>query len=149
MCSATASLRSSRPVNGSQLLASSVPIAARVASIASGGGATSVSRFSRRRTSGSSPAAAATRSMLKPALGFALSPLGWGAATVTVVIAFLALGAVGYLVYRLGALWFGRWAGLLAALIVLTREPVLSYGSRAYVDLPYVALVLGAVLVEA
>jgi hypothetical protein len=86
---------------------------------------------------------------LAEALGLVVSPLGWGSATVTVVIAFLALGAVGYLVYRLGALWFGRWAGLLAALIVLTREPILSYGSRAYVDLPYVALVLGAVLVEA
>jgi hypothetical protein len=86
---------------------------------------------------------------LAEALGFVLSPLDFGAATTTVVIAFLALGAVGYLVYRLGALWFGRAAGLLAAAIILTREPVLSYGSRAYVDLPYVALVLAAGLVEA
>ncbi|MCW3066606.1 MAG: hypothetical protein JWN32_3778 [Solirubrobacterales bacterium] len=86
---------------------------------------------------------------LAEAAGFVLTPLGDGAATAMVVIAFLALGAVGYLVYRLGALWFGRAAGVLAAAIVLTREPVLSYGSRAYVDLPYVALVLAAVLVEA
>jgi len=46
---ATASLRSSRPVNGSQLFASSSPIAARVAAIAASGGAMSVSRFSSRR----------------------------------------------------------------------------------------------------
>jgi hypothetical protein len=64
------------------------------------------------------------------------------------VIAYLALGALGYLVYRLGAQWFGSPVGLLAAIIVLTREPILSYGIRAYVDIPYLALVLGAVLVE-
>ena len=39
-------------------------------------------------------------------------------------------------------------AGALAAAIVLTRRPVLDFGSRAYVDIPYVALVLGALLVE-
>src|SRR3954454_21290401 len=65
---------------------------------------------------------------------------------VLVVVAFLALGAVGWLVYALGARWFGAAAGALAALIFLTREPVLSYGARAYVDLPYLALVLGALL---
>ena len=42
-----------------------------------------------------------------------------------------------------------RAAGALAAAIVLTREPVLSFGVRAYVDIPYVVLVLGALLVEA
>ena len=36
----------------------------------------------------------------------------------------------------------------LAALIFLTRVPVLSYGVRAYVDLPYLLLVLSALLVE-
>ena len=63
MYAATASFMSSRPVNGSQLFASSSPSAARVASTASGGGGMSVSRFSIRSTSGSSPAAAATRSI--------------------------------------------------------------------------------------
>ena len=37
----------------------------------------------------------------------------------------------------------------MAALILLTRVPVLSYGVRAYVDVPYLLLVLCAVLVEA
>ena len=36
----------------------------------------------------------------------------------------------------------------LAAAIVLTRRPVLDFGARAYVDVPYLALVLGALLVE-
>ena len=64
------------------------------------------------------------------------------------MLAFLALGALGWLVYALGAAWFGPWAGVLAAAIILTREPVLDFGARAYVDIPYLVLVLGALLVE-
>ena len=37
---------------------------------------------------------------------------------------------------------------MLAAAIILTRRPVLDFGARAYVDIPYVVLVLGALLVE-
>jgi hypothetical protein len=82
-------------------------------------------------------------------LGFVLYPLGPGAArTVTVALAFVALAACGWLVYRLGSEWFGRAAGALAALILLTRVPVLSYGVRAYVDIPFLLLVLAALLVE-
>ncbi len=80
--------------------------------------------------------------------GIALSPLGDGAEDAVVVIAFLSLGAIGYLTYRLGSEWFNRPVGLLAAAIVLTRVPMLDFGVRAYVDIPYIALVLGALLVE-
>jgi hypothetical protein len=73
---------------------------------------------------------------------------GQAATTVVLVGAFAALGALGWVVYRLGAEWFNPAAGALAAAIVLTRRPVLDFGSRAYVDIPYVALVLGALLVE-
>jgi len=73
---------------------------------------------------------------------------GETATTVVLVGAFAALGALGWVVYRLGAEWFNPAAGALAAAIVLTRRPVLDFGSRAYVDIPYVALVLGALLVE-
>ncbi|MBJ7331971.1 MAG: hypothetical protein JHC95_18890 [Solirubrobacteraceae bacterium] len=62
--------------------------------------------------------------------------------------AYLLLGVLGVLVFSLGRAWFGWAAGALAALIILTREPVLSYGLRAYVDLPYLCLLLGALLVE-
>jgi len=81
-------------------------------------------------------------------LGLLTTPLGGGAIGVTMVIAYLSLGLVAYLVYRLGALWLDRPIGAVAALFVLTRAPYLSNGLRAYVDLPYMALVLGALLVE-
>ena len=64
------------------------------------------------------------------------------------VLAFVALGVLGWLVFALGRAWFGSAAGVVAALIVLTREPVLSYGVRVYVDIPYICLLLGALLVE-
>jgi hypothetical protein len=86
---------------------------------------------------------------LVEALGLVLSPLGPRAVEdVTVALGFLALSACGWVIYRLGTEWFGWAAGALAALIFLTRVPVLSYGVRAYVDLPYLLLVLGALLVE-
>jgi hypothetical protein len=82
-------------------------------------------------------------------LGVVLSPLGPSAVeNMTVWLGFLALSACGWVVYSLGAHWFGRAAGALAALLLLTRVPILSYGVRAYVDIPYLLLVLAALLVE-
>ncbi len=82
-------------------------------------------------------------------IGLVLSPLGPHAVVeVAVALAFLALSACAWVIYALGARWFGRAAGALAALIFITRVPVLSYGVRAYVDIPYLLLVLGALLVE-
>jgi hypothetical protein len=94
-------------------------------------------------------AIAPTPHPLVEVLGVVLSPLGPRAVeNVTVALAFLALSACAWVVYRLGSEWFGRAAGALAALIFLTRVPILSYGVRAYVDIPYLLLVLGALLVE-
>lgn len=82
-------------------------------------------------------------------LGIVLAPLGpAGVAHVTVALAFLALSACAWAVYALGAHWFGRAAGALAALLLITRVPVISYGVRAYIDIPYLLLVLCALLVE-
>jgi hypothetical protein len=86
---------------------------------------------------------------LVEALGVILSPLSPSAVEgVTVALGFLALSACGWVVYRLGSMWFGRAAGALAALLLLTRVPVVSYGVRAYVDIPYLLLVLCALLIE-
>jgi hypothetical protein len=82
-------------------------------------------------------------------VGAVLSVLGAQAAIdATLVLAFVFLGALGWVTYRLGEEWINRAAGALAAAIVLTRRPVLDFGARAYVDVPYLALVLGALLVE-
>jgi hypothetical protein len=81
-------------------------------------------------------------------LGLLTTPIGDGAITVTMVVAYASLGLIGYLVYRLGSLWFDRWIGAVAAAIVLTRAPFLSNGLRAYIDLPFIALCLGALTLE-
>lgn len=86
---------------------------------------------------------------LMEALGTVVGPLGPHTATnVAVWAGYLALSACGYLIYRVGSHWFNRPVGALAALILLTRTPILSYGSRAYIDLPFLAFMLGALLVE-
>jgi hypothetical protein len=82
-------------------------------------------------------------------LGLVTTPIGDGAITVTMIVAYLSLALCGYFVYRLGTIWFDRWIGAVAAAIVLTRAPFLSNGLRAYVDLPYIALCLGALTIEA
>ena len=81
--------------------------------------------------------------------GLATTPLGDGMLTLTMIGAYVSLGLIGYFVYRLGSIWFDRWIGAAAAAIVLTRAPYLSNGLRAYIDLPYIALCLGALLIEA
>jgi hypothetical protein len=82
-------------------------------------------------------------------LGLVTSPFGEAPITVTMILAYVSLGLIAWFVYRLGATWFDKWIGVLAAVIVLTRAPFLSNGLRAYVDLPYIALCLGALYVEA
>jgi hypothetical protein len=82
-------------------------------------------------------------------IGLVTSPFGEAPITVTMILAYLSLGLIAYFVYRLGATWFDKWVGVLAAVIVLTRAPFLSNGLRAYVDLPYIALCLGALYIEA
>jgi Dolichyl-phosphate-mannose-protein mannosyltransferase len=82
-------------------------------------------------------------------LGLITTPIGDGAITVTMIVAYISLALCVYLVYRLGTIWFDHWIGIATALIVLTRAPYLSNGLRAYVDLPYIALCLGALTLEA
>lgn len=70
------------------------------------------------------------------------------AGAVAVGGAFVALALLGWVVFALGRAWFNTATGLLAAVIVLTRVPVLDFGARVYVDIPYLVLVLGALLAE-
>jgi hypothetical protein len=106
-------------------------------------------QLSRGQTPAYEVAIAPTPHPLLELLGLVLSPLSAGSIRdVTVALAFVSLSACGWVIYRLGSAWFSRAAGALAALIFLTRVPVLSYGVRAYVDVPYVLFVLAALLVE-
>jgi hypothetical protein len=73
--------------------------------------------------------------------------LGIGASAHAAELAVLfSVGVCAVLVFALARRWSGPVAGVVAAALFLTREPVLSFGLRAYVDLPYLALVLGALL---
>src|SRR5665213_4204303 len=82
-------------------------------------------------------------------VGVVLAPLG-AASTLSIVVAlaYLALAWLAYLVFQLGTRWFSWPVGLAGAALLLSRYEVLSYGVRAYVDLPYVALVLAALAIE-
>jgi hypothetical protein len=78
-----------------------------------------------------------------------LSPLGQEAEPAWHVLGYLSIGALLYATWLLGATLFGRWAGVLAAGLVASRATVALYGPLAYPDLPYAALVIWAVALEA
>ena len=80
--------------------------------------------------------------------GVALAPLGSAAEGVFLALVLLGLGALGVGLFRLGEELYAWPVGLLAAAIVLTRQPILNYGIRGYVDLPALALVVWAAVLE-
>ncbi|HEV7462018.1 MAG TPA: hypothetical protein VGN78_15915 [Solirubrobacteraceae bacterium] len=81
-------------------------------------------------------------------LGVVLAPLGAAAGDAAALLVLGSLAAVVWLAFALGRAWFGAAAGWIAAALVLTSVPLLTTTGRAYLDVPYLALVLGAVLVE-
>jgi hypothetical protein len=64
-------------------------------------------------------------------------------------LALLAFGVFVWGVFLLGKESFGIAAGALAAFVVATRDPFLSQAVRAYVDIPFLALVVTAAVLEA
>ena len=63
-------------------------------------------------------------------------------------VALLSFGALVWAVFLLGERCFSWPVGALAAFVVATREPFLSQGVRAYVDIPFLALVVSAAVLE-
>jgi hypothetical protein len=64
-------------------------------------------------------------------------------------LAMLAFGALVWGTFLLGRESFGWPVGALAAFTLATRDPFLSQGMRAYVDIPFLALVVAAAVLEA
>jgi hypothetical protein len=81
-------------------------------------------------------------------LGVLLAPIGGAAGDVATLLVLGSLAAVVWLALALGRAWFGGAAGWIAAALALTSVPLLTTAARAYLDVPYLALVLGALLVE-
>src|SRR3954453_14415986 len=94
--------------------------------------------------------AAPTPQPLANLIGLVLSPLGDTAReTAFLVIVLIAVGLLVVGMFRLGQELFSTAVGVLAALIVATRVPLLNYGIRGYVDLMMLALVVWAAVLEA
>jgi hypothetical protein len=64
-------------------------------------------------------------------------------------LAMISFGALAWAVFRLGRISFSWSVGLLATIVLVTRVPILSQAARAYVDIPFLALVVLAAVLEA
>ena len=103
----------------------------------------------RDRADAASARDARRASLLSPLSSLEIDGLhGELAAAAVIGLAYVSLALLGWVVFALGREWFNAAAGVIAAAIVLTRVPVLDFGARAYVDIPYLVLVLAALLVE-
>ncbi|MDX6655601.1 MAG: hypothetical protein QOH62_394 [Solirubrobacteraceae bacterium] len=76
-------------------------------------------------------------------------PFGDHADSVMVLLVLLAFGALVWLTYKLGDELFSRWVGAVAAAVVLTRPAIQRDALLGYQDVPFAALIIGAVLLEA
>ena len=92
---------------------------------------------------------APTQHPLAVAVGALVSPLGDGAEGVLLALVILSIGFIAVGLFRLGQETFAWPVGLLAAALFLTRVPPLNFGIRGYVDLPTIALIVWAAVLEA
>ena len=94
--------------------------------------------------------AAPTQHPAYVALGVVLALLfGDQADRVLVLVAALSLVALVWAVLRTGRAVFGRWPGVVAALLTGSSFALLLYAARGYVDVPFLAFVLWAAALEA
>ena len=76
-------------------------------------------------------------------------PFGQASDDVIALLVLVCFGVLVWLTYRLGAELFGRWAGVVAAAVVVSRPAFERDAVLAYQDVPFAALIIGAVLLEA
>src|SRR5215217_434306 len=86
---------------------------------------------------------------LQTAFGLLALPFGGAAGDALTFATLLSFGALVYLAFALGRELFSPWVGVVAALVVLTRPAMQRDALLAYQDVPFAALVVGAVLAEA
>src|SRR5215216_4060048 len=86
---------------------------------------------------------------LQTAAGLLALPFGGASDDVLTWAVLLSFGALVYLTYALGRELFSVPVGLVAALVVLSRPALQRDALLAYQDIPFAALVAGAVLLEA
>jgi hypothetical protein len=91
---------------------------------------------------------APTQHPLAIAVAILLWPLGAAADDTLVLLTLLSFVAVVAAVYRLGRDAFAPLVGLAAALVILTRFDFPYLAVRAYIDIPFMALVLWAAVLE-
>ena len=91
---------------------------------------------------------APTQHPLAIAVGALVSPLGDGAEEALLALVILSMGFIAVGLFRLGHELFAWPVGLLAAAIFITRVPPLNFGIRGYVDLPTIALIVWAAVLE-
>jgi Dolichyl-phosphate-mannose-protein mannosyltransferase len=93
--------------------------------------------------------AAPTEHPLYLALCALLGLVGGDADRLLVLVGALSLVVLAWGTYRVGEAVFGRWPGVLGALFVGSSFAFLLYAARAYVDVPFLAIVLWAAAMEA
>ncbi|MEJ7796970.1 MAG: hypothetical protein WKF42_00630 [Solirubrobacteraceae bacterium] len=93
--------------------------------------------------------AAPTQHPLYVAVAALLSLVGEGAQRLLVLLTLLSLAALTAGSYALGHALFGRWPAVLGALFVGSSFAFLLYAVRAFVDVPFLALVVWAAALEA
>ena len=72
-----------------------------------------------------------------------------GSEEAAVALSWLAFGALGLAGFALGSALYSRWVGALFAALLLTRPLLVLEAGQAVVDVPFLALVLAAMAVEA
>jgi hypothetical protein len=92
---------------------------------------------------------ASTPHPLTNLVGVLLAPLGSSAEPVLLAIGFLAVGLLACATALLANRLFGWAASVVAILLMMTRAGVATAGARAYLDVPFAALVVLAMALEA
>jgi hypothetical protein len=85
---------------------------------------------------------------LTDGLSLLLAPLGGSAGAVVMALTWVSFAALGVLLGLLGRRLYGVWVGVAAAVVVLTRHMLIRETHQAILDLPFLALVVGALLAE-